>query len=269
MRPNQEVPARTRRPGAVLRSSSRVCRRIAPLLGVILATSVPLAAQVDGLKGRIVGRIVDQATGGGLPSAALAIRGTDIHGPASPDGRFMLPLMNAGTITLEITHPGYLARTEVLEVLEGRTVDVRIPLVEDTVFELAPLLVSVRSRVLERRGFYERQTQGYAGTFLSREAITERGANTFTELLEGLPSVRVLPGGIEGARVVFQRGVSMRDSGVCAPALYLDGVKSQIRVYDSILDPTHIEGMEVYTGANVPGQFNDPCGAILIWTRMR
>ena len=52
------------------------------------------------------------------------------------------------------------------------------------------------------------------------------------------------------------------------PALFLDGVKSQIQLFDLILDPEHLEGVEVYVGAGVPGKYNDPCGVILIWTRL-
>lgn len=233
-----------------------------------LAGGVPLAGQQTGSRGRVVGRIVDQITGDALASAQLEIEGTNVKGPASPDGRFMLPPLSAGIITLRVTHPGYLPRTEEVEILAGQTVDLRISLIPDQSYELDPLVVEIRSRVLERRGFYERRSQGYSAVFLTREDIAERGAQKVTEVLDDIPGVRVLAGGLEGARIVFQRGVSLRDSGVCAPALYLDGVKSQIRVYDAILDPSHIEGMEVYLGATVPGQYSDPCGAILVWTRV-
>ena len=37
----------------------------------------------------------------------------------------------------------------------------------------------------------------------------------------------------------------------------MDGVKSGIRLYDMILDPTHVEGIELYVGSAIPGQFND------------
>jgi hypothetical protein len=47
----------------------------------------------------------------------------------------------------------------------------------------------------------------------------------------------------------------------------MDGVKSGIRLYDMILDPTHVEGIELYVGSAIPGQFNDSCGAVLVWTR--
>ncbi len=225
------------------------------------------SAQTRGSMGRIIGRVVDQETGDWLTSATLEVVGTDIKGPAGVDGRFMLPLMPPGEIQLRLVHPGFLPRTEILEVLEGQTSDIRVGLISDPTFELSPLVVEVRSRVLERRGFYDRKNQGYSATFFTRKEIEDRNPQDVTELFGDLPGMMLIPGGLNGPQLVFQRATSMRESGVCRPALFLDGVKSQIRLYDMILDPTHLEGMEVYVGAGIPGQFNDSCGAVLIWTK--
>lgn len=237
------------------------------VLTTALGVGAPLRAQARAELGRITGRIVDQESGESLRSATLEVLETDIRGPAGPDGRFMLPPMAPGIILLRIVHPGFEPRTEEIEVFADRVVDVRIGLVANATYTLDPVLVSVRSRVLESRGFYERQSQGYSGIFLTREDIEERDPRNVTELFDGLPGTRVMPGDLDGPQVVFTRAISLRDSGMCRPALFLDGVKSQIRLYDMILDPSHIEGIEVYVGAGVPGRFNDPCGAILFWTR--
>jgi len=214
-----------------------------------------------------MGSIVDQLSGEPLRSASLEVRNTEIRGPAGDDGRFILPPMPPGTIALQIVHPGFEPRVEDLDVLAGQIVDVRIGLVASSTHELEPVLVRVRSRILESRGFYERQSQGYSGIFFSRKDIEERDPRNVSELFDGVPGTRLVPGDLDGPQIVFTRAISMRDSGVCRPALFLDGVKSQIRLYDMILDPMHIEGIEVYVGAGVPGRFNDPCGAILFWTR--
>jgi hypothetical protein len=238
------------------------------LIAAGLATALPLASQEPEARGRVLGMIFDQGSRQGLGRAMLEVVGTEVRGPASEDGRFMLPPLAPGPITLRVAHEGYLPRTEAIEVVAGVAVEVRIGLVTSTSYALEPITVRVRSSVLQRRGFYQRQAQGYSGVFLSRADIDERDPQNLTEMLVGIPGLKVLPGGLEGARVVFQRAISLRDSGVCAPALFLDGVRSQIRVYDAIVDPTHLEGIEVYRGATVPGAYNDPCGAILIWTRV-
>ncbi|HSM03257.1 MAG TPA: carboxypeptidase regulatory-like domain-containing protein [Longimicrobiales bacterium] len=246
----------------------RTFRWIAPVL-VAGAIGVPTegVAQASGEPGRVTGRVVDQETGDWLTRAFLEVVGTDIKGPASPDGRFMLPPLRPGQIELRLTHPGFQPRTEILEVLAGQTLDLRIGLVSDTIFELAPLSVEVRSRVLERRGFYDRQAQGYAATYFTRDEIEERNAQNLSELFTDVPGMRLIPGGLDGPQLVFTRATDFQNSGVCRPALFMDGVKSGIRLYDMILDPTHVEGIELYVGSAIPGQYNDSCGAVLIWTR--
>jgi hypothetical protein len=217
--------------------------------------------------GRVVGRVFDQETGDLLPRVELEVLGTEIKGPASPDGRFMLPLMLPGDIEIRFTHPGYEPRIEALEVLEGQTLDLRVALVSDTIFQLDPIGVEVRSRVLEQRGFYGRQAQGYAATYFTREEIEARDPTNLSELFTDIPGMRLVPGGLDGPELVFTRATNFNDSGVCRPALFMDGVKSGIRLYDMILEPAHIEGIELYVGSAIPGQFNDTCGAVLVWTR--
>ena len=224
-------------------------------------------AQTGGEPGRVVGRVVDQETGDLLSRVRLEVLGTEIQGPASPDGRFMLPLMSPGDIEIRFTHPGYQPRVEALEILEGRTLDLRVALVSDTIFQLEPIAVEVRSRVLERRGFYERQSQGYGATYFTRDEIEDRDPTNLSELFAGIPGMRLVPGGLDGPELVFTRATDFNNSGVCRPALFMDGVKSGIRLYDMILEPAHIEGIELYVGSAIPGQFNDTCGAVLVWTR--
>jgi len=197
----------------------------------------------------------------------VALENTSLIGPSGSDGRFLLPGLDAGTYVLRVTHPGYQDRTDTVVVSAGTVTEVLVPLSANPI-QLAPIRVTVRSLVLQRQGFYERRSQGYAGTYFTREDIEERDARDVTDLLRDVPGVRVLPGGIAGARIVLQRAINVSDSGVCEPSIFMDGVKSQIRLFDLILDPVHLEGIEVYVGAGVPGKFNDPCGAVLIWTRV-
>lgn len=224
-------------------------------------------AQQSGAPGHVVGRVFDQATGEPLGRAHLHVVDTDIEGPAGPDGRFALPPLTPGRIEVRFTHPGYVPRHEVLEIIPGEIHDVRVGLAADSAFVLEPIVVTVRSRVLERRGFYERRSQGYAARYFEREDILARDPQNLSELFLDLPGAKVIPGGLDGPQIVFQRATDFRNSGVCRPALFMDGVRSGIRLYDMILDPVHVEGIEVYVGASIPGRFNDPCGAILIWTR--
>jgi hypothetical protein len=57
------------------------------------------------------------------------------------------------------------------------------------------------------------------------------------------------------------------------PAVYLDGVRFPLlgESIDNIIDPSQLEGIEVYThAAEVPAQFasaRSNCGVIALWTK--
>ena len=215
--------------------------------------------------GRILGLVIDGESRRGIEG--VEVRVGDRMVVSNGRGRFLLEGLHTGSATLVTRLIGYETRRDSIFLPEEEAVDVVIPLARDPV-DLAPIRVEVRSHVLERQGFYGRRESGYAGHFITRESLLERNPRDLSELLGPLPGVRLMRSGIAGFMVVFERAISIRGGGLCEPALFLDGVKSQIRIYDTILDPAHVEGVEVYTGATIPGRYNDPCGAVLVWTRV-
>jgi hypothetical protein len=128
------------------------------------------------------------------------------------------------------------------------------------------------------------------GLFITREEIERRGARRISDLLYGLPDVRVVRRselestvrfGTELSRVNVGP-LSQGDDGApqvvadvplrCAPLLYVDGMK--FGRADEVLDqvgPAEIEGIEVYRrSSEVPPEFGGiyaRCGVILVWTR--
>ena len=215
--------------------------------------------------GRVVGVVLDATGERGLSDVGILI--ADIQVLSDNQGRFLFPSVPAGSHVLRVESLGYLSRSDTVHVPRNATVHLRFVLTVDPV-DVEPIEVVVRSRVLELRGFYERQGSGYSGHYFERIDLVERNARDLTDLLGPLSGVRLINSGLEGNRVVFERATSITGGGLCEPALFLDGVKSGIRLYDMIIDPSHVEGVEVYAGAAIPGRFNDPCGAVLIWTRV-
>lgn len=216
-------------------------------------------------RGRVVGVVLDPTGERGLTDVGIVMAGIQVL--SDDQGRFLFPSVAAGDHALSVESLGYVPRSDTVHVAPNTTVHVRLVLTVDPI-DVEPIDVVVRSRVLEVRGFYDRQGSGYSGHYFERIDLVERNARDLTDLLGPLSGVRLINSGLEGNRVVFERATSIAGGGLCEPALFLDGVKSSIRLYDMILDPTHIEGVEVYAGAAIPGRFNDPCGAVLIWTRV-
>ena len=238
---------------------------MASLSGGASASRAQEAADPDPPRGRVVGLVVDPGGEHGLADVGIVM--ADIQVLSDDQGRFLFPNVPAGDHLLVVEALGYIPRSDTVRVAPDATVHVRLVMTVDPI-DIAPIEVVVRSRVLEVRGFYDRQGSGYSGHYFERNDLVERNAQDLTDLLGPLSGVRLINSGLEGNRVVFERATSIAGGGLCEPALFMDGVKSGIRLYDMILDPSHIEGVEVYAGAAIPGRFNDPCGAVLIWTRV-
>jgi hypothetical protein len=184
-------------------------------------------------------------------------------------GVFILPAPGPGTFGLRVSHPSYLAyEAGGIDVGRDETVSLEIRVGRDAI-PLEPLVVTARVNAL-LAGFHRRRTGGGNATFLTREEIEQRGATRATDLLRGLPGVRLdfVRWGM-GPDIVMQGGF-----GACEPTIFLDGVElvKTAGVGSSMNDyitPDRIEGIEVYSSfSTVPAQFRaGMCGVILLWTR--
>jgi hypothetical protein len=133
-------------------------------------------------------------------------------------------------------------------------------------------------RSLELR-FYQRMRERVKGSgsgiFITAEEIDQRNPTRTTQMLEGVPSVKlrlmqVFREGRKGWAPVGQNG--------CGINVYVDGVRlARLGVYDyaadldDVVNPRSVAGIEVYSrGGQAPAEyqaFNGSCGVILIWTK--
>ena len=216
----------------------------------------------------ISGVVLDHETNDPLIGVEMSVDGTSALSITNEQGEFHFEEVLSGSLILRSRRLGYQERTDSLSVPEGSLIDVTVRLSTEPV-ELEELVVEVRSRLLEQRGFYERQRTGYGGVFIDREAIEDRNPNVLTDLFRTMSGLRVVYGGLFGPKVFVNQNITFSDGGLgCEPGLMLDGVRSTMRSYDFI-DPVEVEGLEVYAGGGAPGGFSDPCGTIAIWTRIQ
>jgi len=102
-------------------------------------------AQQDPGTGRIVGRVVDAGTGQGLADVGVQIVGTRIGVSTGVDGRFFIPGIPAGTVTIQARRIGFAAKTVTgIQLENGQTLDQSIALTSATI-QLTPLVVSATS----------------------------------------------------------------------------------------------------------------------------
>ena len=251
---------------------SRRGKRVAPYFMaalVILFGSSSAGAQEDPIgTASITGRVLDQETDNPIVGVEVRVDKAAALSITNEQGEFQFEGVLAGTLVLRSRRLGYRERTDSLSISEGALIDVTVRLSTEAI-ELKELVVQVKSRLLEQRGFYERQGTGYGGVFIDRETIEDRNPMRLTDLFRTMSGLRVVYGGLFGPKVFVNQNITFSDGGLgCEPGLVLDGVRSTMRTYDFI-DPVEVEGVEVYAGGGAPGGFSNPCGTIAIWTRIQ
>jgi hypothetical protein len=245
----------------------------------------PLYAQTNPVEGTIRGRVVDHLTEQPIPDVRVEvldgkerIRRVTV---SDSEGNFVLHRVAPGSFWLRGRHQGYTTtRTPPWRIEGGEVLTVRIFLHPEVVL-LAPLAVTGRARTFSPvlAGFRERLQRGQGGTFLTRMDIETRNAARVTDLLVGVPGLRIQPasGAANSRLVTFARalpGVAAGPAG-CPVQVYVDGVlatrgRADVSV-DELAVPGLLEGVEVYRGlGTVPAEFLTPearCGVIALWTR--
>lgn len=236
------------------------------------AVLVPASARAQA---RIAGTVVDRESDLPLADVRITVQPGGIERRTDATGRFALPVLGNGTYVLRFEHFGHVERVDTLRVAHAGEVDGRITLAPAPV-ELDPLDVeATASPVLARAGFYERKADGLSGTFIDRREIEKQDPKKFTDLFFSVPGVNMRNRQIGMELIRFKREVTMRNASAdgCVPDLYIDGHitggapgNSRLESHN-IVDPSAIEGVEVYVGASTPIAYKNACGVILVWTR--
>lgn len=231
-----------------------------PLVSILLLLGLaPHTAQAQAARGTVR----EQQSGTPVPGAEVYLLdvGDSIVAVASTDegGRFAVTASLPGTYWLTVSRMGYESMNTASFVLmsgEDREFEIFLP-VDPVSLDSLRVVGNPKPTRLALTGFYNRMEKGF-GYFIQREEIDEHHATEVTDLLYGLPNVRVVRG-----------TVNMRNC-MRSPTIILDGMAEGGRI-NELIHPANIEAIEVYLGpGGVPpeyGGLRNPCGAILIWTR--
>lgn len=220
--------------------------------------------------GRLLVRVLDANTSSPvgqveirLPTAEERTAITDAEGRA----RFgsLAPAVHE----MELRHITYGTRSQLVNVPEGRTVELEVELVPRAI-RVEPLTVDVtiRPRGLEREGYFDRRRLGF-GTYFDPAEVD---GMSLAGMLREVPGLRLAPmrGSAFRHRPYFTRGAR-----TCPPTLVVDGMYVRLRgmAIEDMVDRHNVLAMEVYRPGNTPGQFqytfHRDCGAVVIWTRAR
>ena len=214
--------------------------------------------------GAIVTGVVVTDRGEPIEGAQVSDLSSGVADTSRAEGRFRLTGMPAGTTTIEARAIGYRPVRTSVDARAGVPDSVRIAFAEP-VDMLERVTVFGEQRTNWDRDAFMRRMQSGQGRYLGMDDIEKRNAFAVTDLLRGIPGVRIVPGRTG-------ESILIRD---CAPTVVLDGVPviSGASIIRNIIAPIDVGGIEVYnSGAFVPPEFStylNGCGLVAIWTRYR
>lgn len=90
---------------------TRLSRLVVLLLSLVTVTASAQEPAQTGPTGRLVGRIIDTQTGQGIAHVAIQVVGTRLGTISGVEGRFAIPRVPAGTVTLQARLIGYTPKT--------------------------------------------------------------------------------------------------------------------------------------------------------------
>lgn len=195
-------------PGELRQGGSGAGRRGGGLRLGAAAAALLLASGVSAVQGQepgrraptssLSGRLIAEADGAPIPGAEVLLERDSLRTETDRDGIFRFDAVTPGEHVIRVRRLGFRDRSEPITVPVGALVDVTLTLATEPV-ELQEIVVVVRSPVLAKAGFYERQKQGYSGEFMDRAKIERRNPDDVTDLFQNMRGLRVVYGGLYGS----------------------------------------------------------------------
>ncbi|HEY5546466.1 MAG TPA: carboxypeptidase regulatory-like domain-containing protein [Gemmatimonadaceae bacterium] len=244
---------------SAIRDSTPIPAAAATILGRTLA-----AGQVPRIDGWVL--LSDEA-----PTASQVLVDDVVRDTTAADGSFHVMGVAEGTRRVTLRATGHISAQLTIRVLAGESQLLLATL------QPAPLVVVQRRPAMSdtRLAEFNQRRRTGGGFYLDRAEITRRNPRTLTDLLRGVPGLRVIArsGGYTYTSTHFRRFPSRGgDVGnACDMMLYVDGQPFPVETgdTDSRVSIGDIGAIEVYvTAGSVPRRYAGPtsaCGVILLW----
>jgi hypothetical protein len=248
------------------RNSGAVEVRLAdePIFVRPLSLSLRAATADTGAAGAtLVGEVVT-LSGQPVRNAQAQIDGAAGRAATNDTGVFVLARQPTGTQTLVVRALGYLPKRVSVE-LRPKAINGATIVLDRTVQMLDSVRVLAKRYTSDEAwlaGFEQRKRATAGGTFLGDAELTRHNYAQTSDLFRNIAGLSVSPDGV----VALSRGAATMAEGRCVPALYVDNMRLDSTL--DILSPRDIKAVEIYRGpGTAPPEYNDLCGAIVIWTR--
>jgi hypothetical protein len=218
---------------------------------------------------RLTGRVIN-AAGAPVANARVDVTGTGAATLTRADGTFGFTDLPSGTQALVVRQLGFEPVETPVE-LSGRVpkqVTVRMTKAAQ-VLAAVPIKAEQSKEGLDQVGFNRRKKNGF-GYFMGMEDIQQRQATRMTDLFRTVPSLRVVPSGmdyvVESNRDAMGGCVNYVVDGSPYKSLFAGDV-------DRLMPPQDVAAIEVYTGSSTPAEFQTPgsssCTTIVMWSKFK
>lgn len=241
------------------------------LLALALAVGPPLRAQ--GAPSRLLGRVVEAASGTPVAGAEVALVDGRRRATTDSTGRFALVALPPGLRLFRVRAPGHLGADILVNLRPGAEVERIVTLEPERATgagqALAPVTVSATRTASYRLSDFERRRRTGRGHYLTEDEILRMRAASLLDATRGLRGVTQVCGGRSTGGDGGCRLHMARARRNCSPDYVVDGrVDNMFGATTPIRD---VVALEVYTGpSDVPGEFAGTtagCGVVVIWTR--
>jgi hypothetical protein len=230
------------------------------VVGLFLANQSAFAQEQEE-RARLVGLVTDRLVQAPAVAAQISVVSAELRTLTNEEGWFTLDDLPPGEHVIEVSYLG-LTSEEYEVLLPPGTTRIDFQVIAPP-FELEELVVEIQMYRSLKMQEFERRRRREKGHFIDRAQIEKRSPMFVSDLLRGIPSVRVMWTMEGDVELIMGHGMT-----ACEPDLYIDGSQAAAERINEWL-PNLIEAVEVYNRSfDRPSPFySSRCGAILLWTR--
>ncbi len=228
-------------------------------MAALLFPAVSILKAQSGTSGRIVGRVIDGATGQPVTGAAVQLVGTTVGAQSGVDGRYTVMGVPAGTVSFLVRRIGYTAKTVTgIAVAAGKSVEQNVSLATASVSLQAVTVSASKERGTVSEALSGQQNaQGVVNSVTSEQIARSPDANA-AQAVQRVSGVTVQDG-----KYVFVRGLGERYTTASLNGARVPSPEPEKRVVPLDLFPSgllqNITTIKTFT----PDQQGDFSGALV------
>ena len=232
-------------------------RRLVLLILVALPHELSAQREAQPFTGRIVGRIIDAASGVGIADAGVQVVGTTVGSRSGVDGRFSLGNVPAGTVTLRVRRIGFATKQVTGLVVEaGKSLEQNVSLSAATVQLEAQVVTSASERGSVSGALDAQRAAAGIVSAVTAEQISKSPDGDAAQAVKRVSGVTVQDG-----KYVFVRGLGERYTTSSLNGARVPSPEPEKRVVPLDMFPAGLVQTITTTKTFTPDQQGDFSGA--------